>query len=82
MINYEKAKERALKIDGSVNAARDVGIGWIFENSESGDGGPFLMIKKDGDAVEDILDFLKDKLLQITNPYLEPAAKIALTLLS
>lgn len=31
---------------------------------------------------EDILDFLKDKLLQITNPYLEPAAKIALTLLS
>ena len=66
MINYEKAKERALKIDGSVNAARDVGIGWIFENSESGDGGPFLMIKKDGDAVEDILDFLEEYMRQET----------------
>lgn len=64
MINYEKAKERALKIDSSVNAARDVGIGWIFENKIMGDGGPFLMIKKEGDAVEDILDFLEEYMRQ------------------
>ena len=66
MINYEKAKERALKIDGSVNSARDVGIGWMFENKKSGDGGPFLMIKKEGDAVEDILDFLEEYMRQET----------------
>lgn len=60
MINYEKAKEAALKIDGSVNAARDVGIGWMFENAELGDGAPFLMIKKSGEVSQDILDFIEE----------------------
>jgi len=63
MVAYSQAKEFALSQNSSFDTVRDLGIGWVFEDSKRGEDTPFYMIKKDGELVTDILDFLEEYML-------------------
>lgn len=63
MITYEQAKIIALSNDASYDSVRDLGIGWAFEKAGAEDESAFFMVKKNGEILMDILDFIEEYML-------------------